>query len=71
MKSRRTKRDRVIPGPAAQHAARRGVLRRLGAVLATALMLGTFLVVGGGTAHAANPDTHRVATWNMQVGSDR
>lgn len=48
-----------------------GLLRRLGAVLTTALMLCTFLVTSGGTAQAADPDTHRVATWNMQVGSDR
>ncbi|OIJ95661.1 hypothetical protein BIV24_08685 [Streptomyces colonosanans] len=40
-------------------------------MLATALLLGTFLVAGGGTAQAANPDTHRTATWNMQNGRDR
>ncbi|MEV0117254.1 RICIN domain-containing protein [Streptomyces sp. NPDC050844] len=63
--ARETRRT-VVPA-----ATRKSLLRRVGAVLATALMLGTFLVAGGGTAQAADPDTHRLATWNMQVGQDR
>jgi hypothetical protein len=34
-------------------------------------MLGVLLVTIDGTAQAADPATHQVATWNMQVGSDR
>lgn len=71
MRPRRKERNPALPDGATRPATRSSVLRRLGAVLATALMLSTFLVTGGGTAYAANPDTHRVATWNMQVGSDR
>lgn len=56
---------------AALRTARGGLLRRLGAVLAAILMLCTFLVTGAGTAQAADPDTHRAATWNMQNGRDR
>ncbi|WP_414119444.1 RICIN domain-containing protein [Streptomyces sp. CWNU-52H] len=40
-------------------------------MLLTLLFLSALLVGGGGAAQAADPDTHRVATWNMQVGSDR
>jgi hypothetical protein len=45
--------------------------RRTPAVLFALLLLCALVVTGGGTAHAADPDTNRVATWNMQVGSDR
>lgn len=47
------------------------LLRRMIAVLFTLACLCGLLATGGGTAHAANPETNRVATWNMQVGRDR
>ncbi|WP_327430432.1 hypothetical protein [Streptomyces sp. NBC_01236] len=40
-------------------------------MIATAVLTVGLLAAGGGTASAAPPDTHRLATWNMQVGSDR
>ncbi|MEV5983281.1 hypothetical protein [Streptomyces sp. NPDC052114] len=39
-------------------------------LLALACACGLTVAVGG-TAQAANPESHRVATWNMQVGRDR
>ncbi|MET9293403.1 RICIN domain-containing protein [Streptomyces sp. NPDC003077] len=51
-------------------AGKRG-LRRLVALLATGALTLALLVAGGGQAVAAPPDTHRMATWNMQVGADR
>ncbi|MFF0204457.1 RICIN domain-containing protein [Streptomyces sp. NPDC005017] len=47
------------------------VLRRLAARLTVVVMAVGLLLAGGGTASAAPPDSHRVATWNMQVGTDR
>ncbi|MGW7413385.1 RICIN domain-containing protein [Streptomyces sp. NPDC054863] len=37
----------------------------------TLLVLCALMVNGTAAARAADPDTHRAATWNMQVGSDR
>lgn len=48
--------------------------RRTAAVLPCFILLCTLVltgVVATGTAYAANPETNRVATWNMQVGRDR
>jgi hypothetical protein len=47
------------------------VARRLVAALVTCVLAGTLLAASGGTAQAANPDTHQTATWNMQNGRDR
>ncbi|MFF4225154.1 RICIN domain-containing protein [Streptomyces abikoensis] len=46
-------------------------LRRLSTLFAAGLLALGLLVAGGGTASAAPPDTHRMATWNMQVGTTR
>ncbi|MEU3876639.1 MULTISPECIES: RICIN domain-containing protein [Streptomyces] len=45
--------------------------RRIGAVVLAGVLACTMLLVGGGPAAAAAPDTHRLATWNMQVGASR
>ncbi|KAB7849996.1 RICIN domain-containing protein [Streptomyces mobaraensis] len=45
--------------------------RRLGALLLAGILACALLLTGGGPAAAVDPDTHRLATWNMQVGSDR
>jgi len=39
---------------------------RLTAFLTTCLLMCGLIVVSGGTAHAADPDSHRPATWNMR-----
>ncbi|MEU8888108.1 RICIN domain-containing protein [Streptomyces sp. NPDC048442] len=46
-------------------------LRALTAGLATLLLAGTTLFASAITAQAANPDSHVVASWNMQAGPDR
>ncbi|QSY49217.1 MULTISPECIES: RICIN domain-containing protein [Streptomyces] len=46
-------------------------VRRIGALVLAGVLACAMLLVGGGPAAAANPGTHRLATWNMQVGSDR
>ncbi|MFE3202364.1 RICIN domain-containing protein [Embleya sp. NPDC059237] len=50
---------------------RAALVRRGAAITAALAVVCALLVVGQGRAHAADPDTNRVATWNMQVGSDR
>lgn len=48
-----------------------GGWRGLLTLLTCALLCAAFLTVSGGTATAANADTHRLSTWNMQRGTNR
>ena len=55
----------------AQATERTGGRRGLLALLTGVLLTATFLILSGPATSAAAADTHRLATWNMQRGTDR
>ena len=62
---------RYLRAKRSKPARKTGGWRTIAALLISTLLCGAFLVTSGGTASAAAPDTHRLATWNMQRGTDR